>query len=59
MPPVSVRGVLDCVVGKGDTPLADALAAERQAVHACATTEDQREGMMAFMEKRRPKFVGR
>ena len=59
MPPVAVQGVLDCVVGKGDVPLEEALATERQAVHACATTEDQREGMMAFLEKRRPKFVGR
>jgi len=58
MPPVSVRGVLDCVVGHGDAPLDDALDAERRAVAACATTKDQREGMMAFLEKRRPVFTG-
>lgn len=59
MPPVAVQGVLACVVGKGDAPLEEALATERQAVQACAKTQDQREGMMAFLEKRRPKFVGR
>jgi len=58
MPPTSVRGVLDCVVGHGDAPLDEALAAERRAVVACATTKDQREGMMAFLEKRPPVFTG-
>ena len=58
MPPRSVQGVLDCVVGHGDAPLVDALAAERRAVHACAGTRDQREGMLAFMEKRSPVFTG-
>jgi enoyl-CoA hydratase len=59
MPPAAVAGVLNCVVMNGDAPLEEALAAERAAVHACAGTEDQREGMMAFLEKRRPKFTGR
>ena len=58
MPPTSVRGVLDCVVGHGDAPLEDALAAERRAVAACATTQDQREGMLAFLQKRPPIFTG-
>jgi len=58
-PPTSVRGVLDCVVGHGDAPLEVALAAERRAVAACATTKDQREGMIAFLEKRRPLFTGK
>jgi len=59
MPPVSVAGVLRCVVGKGDAPLADALAEERAAVLRCGKTEDQVEGMLAFLEKRKPVFTGR
>jgi len=58
MPPVAVGGVLSCVVGKGDATLDEALAEERRAVRACAGTQDQIEGMTAFMEKRRPLFTG-
>jgi enoyl-CoA hydratase/carnithine racemase len=58
MPPVAVAGVLRCVVGAGSAPLDDALAEERAAVHRCARTQDQVEGMRAFLEKRRPVFTG-
>lgn len=59
MPPVAVAGVLRCVVGLGDAPLAEAIAEERRAVKRCAATSDQQEGMRAFMEKRRPVFTGK
>ncbi len=58
MPPVAVAGVLRCVVGAGEASLDEALAAERAAVRRCAQTKDQVEGMMAFLEKRRPVFTG-
>ena len=58
MPPVAVAGVLDCVVGHGEAPLEEALAAEREAVRRCFGTKDQIEGMKAFLEKRRPVFTG-
>ena len=58
MPPRAVAGVLRCVVGAGDAPLDEALAEERRAVLDCSGTEDQREGMRAFLEKRRPVFTG-
>ena len=56
MPAVAVAGVMKAVVGAGHAPLEAALAAEREAVHATAGTPDQQEGMMAFLEKRRPVF---
>jgi enoyl-CoA hydratase/carnithine racemase len=58
MPPVAVAGVLRCVVGAGNAPLEEALAAERAAVMRCSGTRDQLEGMRAFREKRRPVFTG-
>jgi enoyl-CoA hydratase len=58
MPPAAVAGVLRCVVGAGSASLEEALACERAAVHRCARTKDQVEGMRAFLEKRRPVFTG-
>ena len=58
MPPIAVAGVLRCVVGAQEAPLEQALAEERAAVLRCGQTQDQREGMRAFIEKRRPVFTG-
>ena len=58
MPPIAVAGVLRCVVGAAEKPLADAIAEERRAVLATMGTRDQREGMQAFLEKRKPRFRG-
>lgn len=56
MPALAVAGMLRCIVGAGDAPLAEGIAAERRAVLATMGTPDQQEGMMAFLEKRRPRF---
>ena len=56
MPAVAVAGMLRSIVGAGEGPLADGIAAERRAVLATLGTPDQREGMMAFLEKRKPVF---
>lgn len=56
MPALAVAGVLRAVVGAGEKSLAEGLAAEREAVLATMGTADQREGMMAFLEKRKPVF---
>ena len=57
-PAIAVAGVLRSVVGAEDKTLEEALAEERQAVMKTMGTKDQREGMKAFLEKRKPKFTG-
>jgi enoyl-CoA hydratase len=56
MPAIAVSEMLRCIVGHAEAPLAEAIAAERRAVLATMGTADQREGMRAFLEKRRPRF---
>lgn len=56
MPATAVRGMLRCVVGAAEKPLAEAIAEERRAVLATMGTPDQYEGMRAFLEKRKPRF---
>ncbi len=42
-----------------ETPLAEGVRFERRMFHALFSTEDQKEGMAAFAEKREPKFRNR
>jgi enoyl-CoA hydratase len=55
-PPYSVAGVMKCVVGAEHASMEYALAEERKAVHKASTSKHQTEGMMAFLEKRKPDF---
>jgi enoyl-CoA hydratase len=56
MPAGAVGGVLRCVVGAGEKSLAEGIAEERRAVLSTMGTSDQREGIQAFLEKRKPRF---
>lgn len=56
MPSSAVAGVLEAIVGSGEKSLEEGIAAERRAVVACMGTEDSKEGMRAFLEKRPPRF---
>ena len=42
-----------------EVPLAEGMLFERRQFHAVFATEDQKEGMTAFLEKRLPKFNDR
>jgi enoyl-CoA hydratase len=55
-PVQSVKGMLETIVGCEDKSLQDLLKAERWAVLNSLNTPDSREGMAAFIEKRRPMF---
>ena len=56
MPAGAVRSMLKVIVGSRERSLEDLLQAEREAVHATRGSADAREGMQAFMEKRKPIF---
>ena len=55
-PALAVRGMLDLIVGSDDKDLDELLQAERKAVMQTMGTADQKEGIMAFLEKRKPVF---
>ena len=59
MPPLAVRAAKRAVRSAEELPLSEGLAAERSAFFALFATEDQREGMRAFMDKRSPVWTGR
>jgi enoyl-CoA hydratase len=57
--PVAVRYVLDAVNSGLDMPFAAAEDYEATLFGLCAATEDMREGVAAFLEKRPARFTGR
>jgi enoyl-CoA hydratase len=59
MGPIAARAAKDCVAKALDMPLEDGLAYERAQFYQLFATEDQKEGMAAFREKRKPNFKGR
>ena len=58
-PPIAVRLAKDAVNKAFDTSLTEGLEYERKAFYMLFDTEDQKEGMKAFVEKRKPEFKGR
>jgi len=57
--PVAVRLAKEAVNRVYETPLADGLDYERRLFYYLFATEDQKEGMQAFIEKRQPAWKGR
>jgi enoyl-CoA hydratase len=58
-PPTAVMMVKEAIKSAEETPLSEGLRLERRLFHALFSTEDQKEGMAAFLEKRAPNFRGR
>jgi len=57
--PLAVRMVLESIYRGLDTTLVEATGVESTLFGLLASTEDMREGMTAFLEKRKPDFKGR
>lgn len=58
MPPLAAAQIKETVSAGQDIPLESALMLERKAFQLLFDSNDQKEGMKAFMEKRKPEFKG-
>ena len=58
-PPVAVKLAKEAVLKAHDLSLSDGLEYERKLFYSLFATEDQKEGMKAFLEKRDPEFKGK
>lgn len=56
--PLTVRLGLEALAAQNDLALEDALPFLRDRLAACLVTDDAREGLMAFLEKRKPVWRG-
>ncbi len=57
--PVAVKLAKEAVLQAFNTSLDEGLLLERKNFYLCFASEDQKEGMKAFVEKRKPQFTGK
>jgi 1,4-dihydroxy-2-naphthoyl-CoA synthase len=57
--PLALRMAKESVLKAFDSPLIEGLVAERKSFYFLFSTDDQKEGMRAFLEKRKAVFKGR
>ena len=59
LPPLALLHAKESVLASMETPLSSGLAFETKAIQLLFSSQDQKEGMAAFIEKRKPTFVGK
>ncbi len=59
LPPLAIQLAKEAVLAGMEAPLSSALALEAKSAQMLFSSQDQKEGMRAFIEKRKPKFTGR
>jgi len=57
--PIAIRAAKQMINRAYERSLSDGLAEEKQEFYNLFATEDQKEGMRAFAEKRKPEWKGR
>ena len=58
-PPIAVQLAKRAILDAYEMPLAKGLMEERKKFYSTFSTQDQKEGMRAFLEKRKPNFSGK
>jgi enoyl-CoA hydratase len=58
MSPIAVQNIMTAIQQGYDLPLKEACALEATYFAACCTSQDKKEGVTAFLEKRKPIFTG-
>lgn len=58
LPPLAIMQIKEAVLAGQDASLATGLMLERKAFQLLFSSQDQKEGMHAFLEKRQPSFQG-
>ena len=59
LPPIALEHIKEVALMSEDVPLNAGLSLERKSFQLLFDTEDQKEGMQAFIEKRHPKYQGK
>jgi enoyl-CoA hydratase/carnithine racemase len=59
LPPLAVQQIKEVVLAGQDASLDSALTLETKAMQVLFASQDQKEGMAAFIQKRKPKFTGK
>jgi enoyl-CoA hydratase/carnithine racemase len=59
LPPLAMMAAKEVMLAGADASLYTGLLLERRSFELLFASEDQKEGMSAFFEKRRPEFKGR
>jgi enoyl-CoA hydratase len=57
--PISIRLIKEAILKAVDSPLKEGMEFERKNFYLLFSTDDQKEGMQAFIEKRKPYFKGK
>lgn len=58
MPPIAIAQIKEVVLAGMDLPLEQALVLERKSFQLLFGSRDQKEGMQAFLQKRKPEYLG-
>ena len=58
MPPLSVQAIKETIINGNNASLETSLLLERKTFQVLLSSNDKKEGMEAFVEKRKPNFKG-